>query len=151
MRYENQTFVAEDVTLDGNEFEGCTFVDCSFWIYASGEATILRGAAITGKARFVYGGPAERFIKRLADFYRADEKKRALIEQLFVHIRQGTDPRATLRQISWAEFRSADARNAVQALMAMYHGLKPNGPVTLEDLFEQVRGGSLRDLLEPQA
>ena len=58
MRYENKIFENQTVTLDNNEFVGCTFKGCSLH-YTSGATTIentkideselrLHGAAQTG-------------------------------------------------------------------------------------------------------
>jgi hypothetical protein len=41
MRYENKTFENETVTLDDNDFIGCTFRNCRF-VYAGGDFNIER-------------------------------------------------------------------------------------------------------------
>jgi hypothetical protein len=41
MRFENQTFQNETITIDDNEFAGCTFTDCKF-LYSGGEFNIDR-------------------------------------------------------------------------------------------------------------
>jgi hypothetical protein len=41
MRYENQAFENETITLDGNDFIDCTFKNCRF-LYAGGDFNIER-------------------------------------------------------------------------------------------------------------
>lgn len=78
MRFENQTFTNESVTLDDNEFIGCTFNNCHFR-YNGGEFNISR--IRFDSMQFTVEGAAARTVMLLQSLW-ADEVGRRAVEGL---------------------------------------------------------------------
>jgi hypothetical protein len=78
MRFENKAFQNESVTLDENEFVGCTFTDCRFQ-YSGGEFNIdrIRFNAL----ELTMQGPAARTVMLLRSLW-ADELGRRIVQGL---------------------------------------------------------------------
>lgn len=78
MRFENKVFQNESVTLDDNEFVGCTFTDCRFQ-YGGGEFNIdrIRFNAL----ELTMQGPAARTVMLLRSLW-ADELGRRIVQGL---------------------------------------------------------------------
>ncbi len=78
MRFENKVFQNESVTLDENEFVGCTFTDCRFQ-YSGGEFNIdrIRFNAL----ELTMQGPAARTVMLLRSLW-ADELGRRIVQGL---------------------------------------------------------------------
>jgi hypothetical protein len=78
MRFENQAFQNESVTLDDNEFVGCTFTNCRFQ-YSGGEYNIdrIRFNAL----ELTMQGPAARTVMLLRSLW-ANELGRQIVQGL---------------------------------------------------------------------
>lgn len=63
MRFENQTFENQDVTLDENEFIGCSIVDCRLTFY--GGRFRIENTQFTGRIAGGVGGNAANTLEFL--------------------------------------------------------------------------------------
>lgn len=78
MRYENQTFRNETITLDDNDFIDCTFVGCKFH-YSGGQFNIER--IRFDSLGFTVEGPAARTVLLLQSLW-ANEAGRLAVQGL---------------------------------------------------------------------
>ena len=86
MNFRGRTFQNEDVTLDGNSFENCTFRNCRV-IFRGSAATNLVGNQFGEGVNWVFDGPAALTIAFLSALYRGGAKE--LVEQTLENIRRG--------------------------------------------------------------
>lgn len=75
MRFEKQTFENETITLDGNEFSECTFVNCKFH-YSGGDFNIDR--IRFNSLEFTVEGPAARTVLLLRSLWANEVGQRAV-------------------------------------------------------------------------
>lgn len=75
MRFENQTFANESITLDDNEFVDCSFQNCEF-VYHGGEFNISR--IKFDSMQFTVGGPAARTVMLLQSLWTNEIGRRAV-------------------------------------------------------------------------
>lgn len=83
MRFDKQKFRDTTITLDFNEFYGCSFKGCTL-IFHGYSGTTLSGCDMTG-ATFVFGGPAGLALKMLGAFH-ADPGLRPIAQQTMDNI-----------------------------------------------------------------
>lgn len=79
MRYENQTFRNETITLDGNHFVECTFIGCKFH-YSGGDFNIER--IRFDSMEFMVEGPAARTILLLRSLWGNETGRQAVQSML---------------------------------------------------------------------
>jgi hypothetical protein len=84
MNFTNKTFTDEQINLDGNVFESCTFVRCHF-IYEGGISGLSGNQLI--EPRFSFSGAAANTLKFMAGLYLGGG--RDLIEATINNIRKG--------------------------------------------------------------
>ena len=66
MTITNQTFIDEEINLDDNVYENCTFIRCLF-IYEGGAASLKDNTL--EQPRFVFRGAAANTIQFMANLY----------------------------------------------------------------------------------
>lgn len=87
MKFKNHTFKGENILLDGNEFKNCIFKQCHIEYYGITPITI-DGAEFDG-CTWGLCGPADNALVFLTALYAAGGDSKAMIEKTFDHIRQG--------------------------------------------------------------
>ncbi|MGH8175440.1 MAG: hypothetical protein ACREV5_04155 [Steroidobacter sp.] len=88
MRFENQAFQNEQITLDDNEFVNCTFTKCKFH-YSGGEFNIDR--IRFDSLEFTVQGPAARTVMLLRSLW-ADEVGQRVVQGLLDPSKAGAPP-----------------------------------------------------------
>lgn len=66
MKYHDHTFVGEEVTLDGNEYFGCSFGGCKVSYFGTG---VTLAVAHFNNCDFKFGGAAASTITLLRHMY----------------------------------------------------------------------------------
>lgn len=84
MKYTNQTFTNQEIILDGNQFEGCTFDNCNFVF--SGGVTEINGCNID-PFNLTFAGAASSTLGFMREIYKGGELEKELIERTFANIR----------------------------------------------------------------
>jgi hypothetical protein len=99
MRFEKQNFTDTTITLDFNEFVGCTFKGCTLMYY--GYSGFQLSGCDLERAHLRFTGPAGQAVSVLGAFY-ADPKLRTIAEGLIKNANKtgGEAPAATLDDFS---------------------------------------------------
>jgi hypothetical protein len=85
MNYENESFKGGTVSLDGNRFKNCKFIDCVV-TYGGGEPPTLEGCDFTGSTRFQFDDAAKNVLAFMAAMYHGG--LRPVIDNTFDAIRR---------------------------------------------------------------
>ena len=82
-RYQSESFEAQTLTIDGNEYHNCTFTRCML-TYTGGELPVMVDNTINS-CQWNFDGHAARTIQFMAGLYQGG--MRDVIEQTFENIR----------------------------------------------------------------
>jgi hypothetical protein len=86
MKITKNTFTNEEVILDFNEFQECSFTNCRFVVL--GYAPFSLNECQVTNCEFTFGGPAASTIQTMASIYHnIGDQGKALIESTFENIR----------------------------------------------------------------
>ncbi len=83
MEFKNERYIDSDITLDGNEFEKCQFINCKLR-YSGGPVKFGPGC-VFDKPQFMFSGAAFRTMELLGILYQASP---SAIEKIFEGIRK---------------------------------------------------------------
>jgi hypothetical protein len=99
-RYVGKDFVNASVELEGNEFIGCTFRDCTFVVRGDGRALNFAGNRIKPPWRWVFDGPAGYVLDELKELHgTGDSTMQERVQRLLLKARCAEDPRPLLREM----------------------------------------------------
>jgi len=88
MRYVGETFENATINLDGNQFEGCTFVKCRI-IYTAADTFSIDGCTFV-TCDWLFDGAAERTLYYLSALYRGlGPPAQELVDVIFQQIKEG--------------------------------------------------------------
>jgi hypothetical protein len=85
MDYKDSIFQNERITLDGNKYTGCTFINCELIITGLAEFHLVSNNIV--QSAFIFEGPALRTIQLLHVMYQGGARE--LVEDIIKHIRGG--------------------------------------------------------------
>jgi len=69
MKHKDAKYTECDITLDGNEFENCRFINCK--LRYSGRPVTFSANCVLDKPQFMLSGPALRTMQLLGVLYQA--------------------------------------------------------------------------------
>ena len=88
MKNQNKTFSNETIHMDFNEFDSCTFKDCTLVYHGFGPVSIV-GCSFHN-VKWTFADAASHTMNFLAGLYAgAGEGGKSLIESVFIDIRSG--------------------------------------------------------------